>query len=179
MMVFLQVSLSQAFCVLTVFKSTAYQSFPSKVSSGAPLSPMPTDPQCLSRDVPLLLEAFENKVKGAIHEGIKTNSLTEITSNNHTSTYHTSTSCGLPSPAAWQLDPASDASSTSLASLHERKSSTKCPILIFQSRSTLHQSLRFRSPPPFNPTQRFSYYSGDANVHLSLFKSNTYQTDTK
>lgn len=63
MMVFLQVSLSQAFCVLTVFKSTAYQSFPSKVSSGAPLSPMPTDPQCLSRDAPLLLEALENKVK--------------------------------------------------------------------------------------------------------------------
>lgn len=150
---FLQVSLtshlSQAFCVLSVFKSTAYQSFPSKVLSGVPLSPMPTDPQCLSRGAPLLLEAFENKVKGAIHEGIKTNSLTEITNNNHTSTYHTSTNCGLSSPAAWQLDPASDASSTSLASLHERKSSTKSPIFIFQSRSTLHQLLRFSSSLPF------------------------------
>lgn len=179
--------LSQAFSVLGVFRcaphSAVYPRFPSSIIQCSFMSPMPTDPQGLSRDTPFLTEAFEYKVNGAVHNGLQKESLTEMTSNNCTSTYRCQLSLLLQvqlilSGSAQPLNSASHVPSTSLASLLERKASTKCPLFILWFRSTLHQLLRFSSLliTTFNPTHRFSSYSGDAKVHLALFKSDIYQT---
>lgn len=76
------------------------------------------------------------------------------------------------------LGPAFHVTSTSLASLHERKGSTKCPSFILWSRPTLHQFFRFSSLliTVFNPAHQFSSYYGNAKVHLALHKNDIKQT---
>lgn len=76
------------------------------------MSPMPTVPQGLSRDTTFLVAAFEYKVNGTVYKGLQKESLTEMTSNNGTSTYHCQLSLFLQvqlivAGSAWPLNPAS------------------------------------------------------------------------
>lgn len=144
--------LSQVFSVLGVFRcashSAVYSRFPQKYHPAFFYITNANWPTGLKQRHPFPCEAFEYKVNGAVHKGLQKESLTEMTNNNCTSSYHCQLSLLLQvqlilAGSAWPLDPDCHAPSTSLASLHERKFSLKCPFFILWSRSTLHQLFRF------------------------------------